>query len=147
MTPFLYAAGLAGWELAWWARRRARRTAMYSKALARARLLRRPLVVIGAPDAGATAGYGCGDLTVDLAGSSSCPNVMRADITKPLPLSANSVVVFVSCVLEYVADHNAALREIQRVSGGEAFFVGVEPWTLTAAFYPGARRTLPAHLR
>lgn len=146
MTPLLYAAGLAGWELAWWARRRARRGAMYEKALARARLLHKPLVVIGAPDSGPTGGYGCGDVTVDLAGS-ACPNVLRADVTKPLPFASSSVVVFVSCVLEYVADHNAALREIQRASGGEAFFVGVEPWTLTAAFYPGARRTLPAHLR
>ena len=135
---------LAAWELAWWKRRKAERARVYDKALARARALHRPLVVIGAPDGGVTAGYGCGDLTIDLEGSAACPNVWAADITQPLPLANDSVVVFVSCVLEYVGDVEAAYRELMRVSGGELFIVRVEPWTLTAYLYPGARRTLPA---
>jgi hypothetical protein len=42
-----------------------------------------------------------------------------ADITKgPIPdIADNSAIVFVSCVLEYVADIDAALREISSVSG------------------------------
>ncbi|MCH7706785.1 MAG: class I SAM-dependent methyltransferase, partial [Chloroflexi bacterium] len=36
----------------------------------------------------------------------------------------------------------SSLDELIRVSGGDLFVVGVEPWTLTAWFYPGARRRL-----
>jgi hypothetical protein len=135
------------WEMAWWSRRRLRRAQVYAQALECAYELGRPLVVIGAPDGGATSGYGCGDITIDLAGSKVCHNVMQADITREIPLATDSSVVFCSCVLEYVTDYEAALKEIQRISGGHAFFVGVEPWTLTAFAYPGAKRTLPAHLR
>jgi hypothetical protein len=88
-----------------------------------------------------TAGYGCGDVSVDLA-DSSCPIHKRADITKRLPFDDNSAVVFVACVLEYVDDYEAAMRELQRVSGGQLYIVRVEPWTLTAYLYPGAKRTL-----
>jgi len=89
-----------------------------------------------------TAGYGCGDVTIDLASSSVCPNYLQADITKPLPFADNSVVVFVSCVLEYVDDAEAAAKELNRVSGGNVVLVRVEPWTLTSILYPGRQRTL-----
>jgi len=66
-----------------------------------------------------------------------------ADITKgPIPdVADNSAVVFVSCVLEYVTDIKAALREISRIAGSadNVFVVTVQPWTLTARLYPGAR--------
>ena len=66
-----------------------------------------------------------------------------ADITKgPIPdLADDSAVVFVSCVLEYVTDLDAALREIARIAGSadNVFVVTVQPWTLTARLYPGAR--------
>jgi len=138
---------ILSWEMAWWSRRRLRRAQVYAKALETAHELGRPLVVIGAPDGGATSGYGCGDITIDLNGSKTCHNVLQVDITKGIPLEDESAVIFCSCVLEYVSDCDAALREIQRVSGGHAFFVGVEPWTLTAFLYPGAKRRLPAYLR
>jgi hypothetical protein len=50
-------------------------------------------------------------------------------------------VVFVSCVLEYVGDLPAALREIQRIAGDleNIYIVTVQPWTLTASLYPGAQ--------
>jgi hypothetical protein len=138
---------LAAWESAWWVRRRLRRTAVYNQAKMHAASINRPLVVIGAPDSGITSGYGCGDLTLDIA-PTQCPNAMTVDVTKPIPLPDDCCVVFCSCVLEYVDDHVAAINEIQRISGGHAFFVGVEPWSfLTAHFYPGAKRTLPPHLR
>jgi SAM-dependent methyltransferase len=140
------AGSAACWELGWWAERRARRLRVYNHAMGAARRLGRPLVVIGAPDSGATSGYGCGDVTVDVA-PSSCPQWVRADATTRLPFADNSVVVAAMCVLEYVSDAQTALREIVRVSGGHAYFVGVEPWTLAAYLYPGARRTMPAAYR
>lgn len=143
MIPLVVGGIVAAWEVAWWARRRARRTAVYREAVVRAARLHRPLVVVGAPDGGVTSGYGCGDLTLDLFESPACPRTIAADITKKIPLADDTVVVFVSCVLEYVTDLEAALRELRRVSGGELFVVRVEPWTLTAYLYPGAKRTLP----
>lgn len=140
MLPVL--AAVAAWEGLWWLGRRDSRTRVYGQARARAEQLGRPLVVVGAPDGGVTAGYGCGDTTVDLAGS-ACPNSLAADIARPLPFADDSVVVFVSCVLEYVDDYEGSLRELRRISGGELFVVRVEPWTLTAYLYPGAKRTLP----
>jgi hypothetical protein len=103
--------------------------------------------VVGDPDAGAHTriirAYGCGDLCVDLTGCPLCPVTRTADITKgPIAGLANdSAVVFVSCVLEYVSDPQAALYELQRIAGSPAnlFLVFVEPWSLTAALYPGAR--------
>lgn len=139
-------AAVAAWELGWWARRRHERGAVYALARKRANLLGRPLVVVGDPYNGVTAGYPCGDVTVDLHPSGRCPRSIASDITKSLPLPTDSAVVFVACVLEYVSDVNAAMRELLRVAGSRdnLFVVRVEPWTLTAYLYPGARRTLPA---
>jgi hypothetical protein len=113
----------------------------------RAAALDRRLVVIGDPDAGMHTrlwrAYGCGDVCVDLNGCPKCPMTVVADITKgPIPdIADNSAVVFVSCVLEYVTDIDAALREISRIAGSadNVFVVTVQPWTLTARLYPGAR--------
>jgi hypothetical protein len=140
------AVGLAAWEAAWWARRRARRSIVYREATHQARELGRPLMVIGAPDGGVTSGYDCGDITVDIC-PSTCPVHLQADITERIPMPDASCVIFVSCVLEYVSDLEGALVEIQRVSGGHVYFVGVEPWTITAFAYPGAQRRLPGWLR
>ena len=139
-------AAIAAWESGWWVRRRLKRTAVYNQAKAYALQINRPLVVIGAPDSGPTSGYGCGDLTLDIA-PTQCTNSMVVDVTKPIPLPDDCCVVFCSCVLEYVDDHIAAIQEIQRISGGHAFFGGVEPWTLTAIAYPSAKRTLPSAYR
>jgi SAM-dependent methyltransferase len=82
-------------------------------------------------------------VTVDVAGS-ECPRTLTADITRRLPFADDSAVVFVSCVLEYVSDLAPAVTELARVSGGHLYVVRVEPWTLTAYAYPGARRTITA---
>jgi hypothetical protein len=123
------------------------RRRVFDAAARRASLLQRPLVVVGDPDAGAhtriVRAYGCGDLCVDLHGCPMCQVTRAADITKgPVAdLADDSAVIFVSCVLEYVADPVSALRELQRIAGSpeNLFLVFVEPWTLTAALYPGAR--------
>jgi len=121
----------------------------YDRAARRAATLHRPLVVVGDPDGGAHTrlyrAYGCGDLCVDLNGCPLCKVVLVADITAgPLPgIADDSAVVFVSCVLEYVGDAAAAVHELQRIAGSpdNLFDVSVQPWTLTAALYPGARWT------
>ena len=138
---------LAGaWEGAWWLRRREKRADTFVQARTRAAMLGRPLVVVGAPDGGVTAGYGCGDVTVDLATLSACSPYLSADVTKPLPFADDSCVVFVSCVLEYVDDYEGAYSELRRIAGENLFIVRVEPWSATAYLYPGAKRTLPASL-
>ena len=123
------------------------RTAAFQAAMERATALGRRLVVIGDPDAGMHTrlmrAYGCGDVCVDLNGCPQCPVTVVADITKgPIPdVADDSAVVFVSCVLEYVSEINSALKEIARIAGSaeNVFVVTVQPWTLTARLYPGAR--------
>lgn len=147
MHLFVKLGLLAGaWEAAWWARRRKKRADTFTEARARATATGRPLLVVGAPDGGVTAGYGCGDVTVDLAAASSCFPYLSADVSRRLPFEDNSCVVFVSCVLEYVTDYEAAYSELRRIAGKNIFITRVEPWTATAYLYPGAKRTLPASL-
>ena len=136
------ALGVAVWELFWWVRRDDKRRSIYHEAVADARMHHKPLIVVGAPDRGMTQGPGCGDITVDL-GHSDCPVFYQADICKSLPFPDNSAVIYVSCVLEYVDDVDAAMAELRRVAGPHLHVVRVEPWTLTAYMYPGAKRTIP----
>lgn len=128
------------------------RSVAFRSAMERAVALDRRLVVIGDPDAGFHTrfmrAYGCGDVCVDLNGCPKCPMTIVADITKgPVPgVADDSAVVFVSCVLEYVANVDNALKEISRMAGSpeNAFVVTVQPWTLTARLYPQARWRLTA---
>lgn len=136
------ALGVAAWEVYWWHRRNVRRVQSFAEARALADALGKPLVLVGAPDGGMTSGAGCGDVTIDLAGS-SCPNSLRADVTRPLPFADDSAVVLVQYVLEYVGDYGAALRELRRIAGPNLFVERVQPWTLTSLLYPGAQRTVP----
>lgn len=127
---------LLAWEGGWWARRLLRRKAIFAKAQAVARKLGKPLMVVGAPSGGVTAGYECGDITVDIdpKAVSACPSFHVFDLSRDrLPWPDDSVVVFQSCCLEYVDDLPHALAELQRVSGGLFFGVNVEPWTLVGA--------------
>jgi len=130
--------------------RHGNRTSSYAAAFQRAKLLGRPLVVVGDPHTGAhtsmVPAYGCGDVCIDLSGCPDCPHAIQADITHgPIAtLSDDSAVVFVSCVLEYVSDFEAAWKEIMRVAGSldNVFVVTVQPWTLTAELYPGAKQVI-----
>ncbi len=125
------------------------RRRVFEAAARRAAELGRPLVVIGDPDAGAhtrlVRAYGCGDLCIDLHGCPKCRVMQAADLTQgPVPgVADDSAVVYVSCVLEYVADPAAALGELFRMAGTpeNLFIVFVDPWSMTAALYPGARWT------
>lgn len=139
------AAAEAGFAMQRWQRRRT----SFAAAARRALDLGRPLVVVGDPHAGAHTSlmpaYGCGDLCIDLRGCPRCESYRAADITRgPIAgIADDSAVVFVSCVFEYVDNLEAARREILRIAGDPAnvFAVTVQPWTLTAALYPGARWT------
>ncbi len=119
----------------------------FEAAARRAAAVGRPLVVVGDPDAGAhtrlVRAYGCGNLCIDLEGCPRCHVMQAADLTAgPVPgVPDDSAVVFVSCVLEYVSDPKSAVHELQRMAGSPAnlFLVFVEPWSLTASLYPGAR--------
>jgi hypothetical protein len=141
--------GLAVAEGALALQRWQQRRETYDRAARRAAELHRPLVVVGDPDAGAHTrllrAYGCGDLCIDLNGCPLCKVVQVADLAAgPVPgVSDDTAVVFVSCVLEYIGDAAAAVRELRRMAGGpeNLFTVSVQPWTLTAALYPGARWT------
>jgi len=121
----------------------------YEAAVGRASELGRPLVVVGDPDAGAHTrllrAYGCGDLCVDLRGCPRCEVMQAVDLTQGTleGVANDSAVVYVSCVLEYVVDPEAVLRELYRMAGSpeNLFLVLVEPYSLTAALYPGARWT------
>jgi hypothetical protein len=125
------------------------RQAQFAAAQARAVATGRRLVVIGAPGNGLhtriVPAYGCGDVCVDLTGCPACPISETVDITTGrTTVPDNSAVVYVSCVLEYVSDLGAAVREISRMAGSadNVFNVGVQPWTMTAALYPGAQQTV-----
>ncbi|MBZ5709668.1 hypothetical protein [Nannocystis pusilla] len=123
------------------------RKCLFRAAATRAAATGRKLVVVGDPDGGFHTrfmrAYDCGDLCVDLAGCPACPMNLVADITKgQLPgIADDSVIVFVSCVFEYVEDLHAAMAEVRRIAGhpGNIFVVTVQPWTLTSRLYPGAR--------
>lgn len=128
---------------AWWTRRNQRGDA-YQLAMARARDTKRPLIVIGDPDAHVTRGeVGYGDMCVDLTGCPIAPKGIKADITKPgaIPMENDSAVVVIFCVLEYVSDIDAAWAEVLRVAGSNwnVFVVYVDQMTLTAWFYPGVK--------
>jgi hypothetical protein len=123
------------------------RSELFEVARARARLLHRPLVVVGDPDSGLhtrfARAYGCGDICLDLTGCPLCATGHVVDLTQgPNPhVADNSAVVFVSCVMEYVPNVEAVWREVWRMAGGpeNVFMVPVQPWTLTSTLYPGAK--------
>ena len=118
----------------------------YRWARARADALERPLIVVGDPVAGATcrmfgAASGYGDVCMDLTGCPEAPSGVervggdaRAALAKR---PANSAIVFVSFVLEYVDDPAALYAEAKRVAGGTANLrvLTVHPYTLCAMDY------------
>lgn len=119
---------------------------IFNAAQDRAIALGRPLLVVGDPDAGLATrlkrAYGCGTLCVDLSGCPGCPVSEHLDVTKGIPnIPDNSAVVFVSCVLEYTDDPEAAVRDLERIAGGREnlFIVTVDPNTVTSYFYPNAK--------
>ena len=127
--------------------RRWERQRVYKAAHRRSQEPGKPLVVVGAPRAGFVTRllptYGCGDLCIDLAGCPSCPEQMQGDLATDLRQQpSNSAVVCVICTLEYVDNIEAAKAQLNRVAGRDLFVSRVEPWSLTAFAYPGAKQRL-----
>lgn len=95
----------------------------YNLAESRAKLLNRPLVVIGNPYSGPTNKligklYDCGDYTIDINGSPKCPVDIKGDIVESLQkFDTDSAVIYISYVLEYVENIESAISEIYRVAG------------------------------
>ncbi len=106
--------------------------------------LKKPLLVIGDPDNGSANHvfgrcYECGDLCLDITGCPKCERSIQSSVEDFLPkLESNSHVIFISCVLEYVDSEklNFVISEIKRVSGNDFYLISVEPFSLTAMFYP-----------
>lgn len=140
----LFIAGVGVFELASAMDRFNRRNDLYRQAVARAVAERRPLLVVGDPDAGLHTkiirAYGCGDLCLDLLGCPRCPVSVAADLTKSsaLLIPDNSAVIFCSCVLEYVSDPHMAWQECLRIAGTSEniFLVTIDPGTAASVIFP-----------
>jgi hypothetical protein len=122
------------------------RLKIFDLAERRAKLLNKPLIVIGDPYNGHSSRfytkfyktYGCGDETVDLTGSPRCPNGIKSDAYEHLKTKqSNSAVIFISCVLEYVDNIDNTIKELYRVSGtkNNLFVVCVNNKSLAAYMY------------
>ena len=82
--------------------------------------------------------YKCGDITIDLTGAPQCHNSYKIDILSYLKQQpSNSLIIFISCVLEYVDDINEVIKEINRVAGDTCniFIVTVSKYSLSAFIY------------
>lgn len=62
-----------------------------------------------------------------------------SDIPRLADLGANSSVVFLAFELEHTPDVRGAVAQLQRVSGGDLFVAGTEPYSLLA-WLPGRQR-------
>lgn len=138
--------GFLGGAYIEWAARRPRRRAHYERALARARVAGKPLLVVGDPGGGWTHGdYGYGDVCIDLTGCPDAPpGVATAAVdlsSDRIPLADDSCVAFVCYVLEYVPDIEHAVEEIERVAGraSDTFVLALRADEIAAWMYPGCR--------
>ena len=126
--------------------RRQRQRDLFNLALYRAKQSGKPLLVVGSPDGGFVhrfigRDYDCGSKCIDVRGCLECPNYEQGRLEDILPtMGSNSAVIYVANRLEYVDDIEKVSRELDRVSGGDAFLSTIEPWTLTSLLWPGARR-------
>ncbi len=139
-------SGVLGGGYAEWKSRRPKRRAYYEKALAHAKALNKPLMVIGDPNGGMTHGdYGYGDFCIDLTGCPGAPagvKTAKVDLNvDSIPAGSNSHVVFVCYVLECIENIERAYQEILRVAGGKenVFLLALDPKESSAWTYPGCR--------
>ena len=145
-TAALLAAIAGSWELYQNIYRHWQRYDGYRWARARADELERPLIVVGDPEAGSTcrwfgAASGYGDVCMDLTGCPGAPKGVERVGGDAFPAlarrPANSAVVFVSFVLEYVEDPAAFYAEVKRVAGctENLRVLTVNPYTFCALSY------------
>jgi hypothetical protein len=99
-----------------------------------ARHTKRPLLVIGNPDASLknaiSRDYTCGDICIDLHGCTNCTPttvILKEDVVHALGrVKSDSVVVFESCVLAYVRNRETAESEMLRVAGASSRIFSVD---------------------
>ena len=100
------------------------------------------LLVIGDPNNGGWSSvigkeYGCGDICTDLVGCKKCPNQIQGnllDVLKSFP--NNSVVVYESCVLEYVPELREVQQEIKRISNNDIYSTRIGPSLMYLWYFP-----------
>ena len=121
-----------------------RRASTFRQAKQHAAAVNKPLLVIGGPKKGFMNSiypvYGCGDVCIDLHGC-ECKHSLKGDVLEVLlRMSNNRYVIFESCVLEVLdkKKQDLVLKEIERVSGGDSFFVRIAP-----TIYTGWIKNLP----
>ena len=135
---------LFAWEFGIAIRRKWRRRTTFQMAKDQSKQTGKPLMVVGDPDNGAMSkftgrDYGEGDVTIDITGCPDCKSGVAADIKEYIYAQRdNSYVIFISCTLEYVQsnDFPRLVRKLYQVSGGDLYVVNVEPYCLSAYFYP-----------
>lgn len=126
--------------------RRRKRRSLYAQALSHARLVQKPLLVVGDPDTGFVTrffgrDYGCGDVCTDLTGCPRCPVGLKGSLEEVLArLPAQSHVIVVEYTLEYVPRLPEAVRELERVAVPGGLYVGyLEAGSLTSRFWFGGQ--------
>jgi hypothetical protein len=138
--------GVLGGGLVEWRVRRPKRRVVYEQALAHARALGKPLLVVGDPKGGMTHNdYGYGDFCIDITGCPGAPagvKTAKVDLNvDSIPAGGNSHVVFVCYVIECVENIERAYAEILRVAGSREniFLLALDPKESAAWLYPGCR--------
>ena len=127
-----------------WTRWEQRRR-LFLAADARARQLGRPLLVVLPRKEGwfnrSMRLYEYGARYPDIFSRRNSPVIFADSLARGVAVQSDSAVVYVACVLEYVADLRSSMDEIMRIAGEpeNIYIVTVQPWTFTAALHPAAR--------
>ena len=127
-----------------WTRWEQRRR-LFQAADARARKLGRPLLVVLPRKEGwfnrSMRLYEYGARYPDIFSRRNSPVIFADSLARGIAVQNDSAVLYVACVLEYVTDLRRSMDEILRIAGEpeNIYIVTVQPWTLTASLYPGAR--------
>jgi hypothetical protein len=119
-----------------------RRKRNYALALAQKKKSSKRLLVIGDPNNGGWSTvmgkeYDCGDICTDLVGCEKCLNSLQGDLLYVLKsFPDNSVVIFESCVLEYVLKLDEVKQEMKRVSNNDIFSTRIGPTLMYLWYFP-----------
>lgn len=128
---------LFAWETTWWLVGKHDRRVLYAAAEAAAQRRRKPMLVVGEPDAEYPCPTGRGDALVDLRAASRCRNFLRVNV-ESMPMFAGKQFGAALCshVLEHCNSPQRALRELHRVAD-EVFVAYPRPWRLATWLVPG----------
>jgi hypothetical protein len=90
---------------------------IYNEAEKSSRILGRPLMILGDPYKIMRKSI-CGNICIDMDGCPKCQVSVKGRMEDILPtMKADSHVIFVSCVLEYVDDIDKVWKELIRIAG------------------------------